>query len=226
MALEQEFAFQSTVGHATTASSKGSAKPILLGGAALAALLGAATAGTGGVATPDLVNTPAFTGSLISISTGRITRDEQEEFLTTKEKIAAIRHYLSLNMTELATVLNVGRPTVYAWATAPAALKSKHRERIDAIYELARYWRSYSSIPMGNLVRESLPGGKTMVDLLSADELSAETAQKGMLQIKEKQEQIDKPLSVAQIAARAGIKLASRPRGNWKSASELESLQD
>ncbi len=218
----QEHAFPKSIIYTTAASSKSPTAPILLGSTALAALLGVAAAGTGGVATPNATSMNAFTGSAVSVSAGRIERDEQEEFLTTKEKVSAIRHYLSLNMTELAAVLNVGRPTVYAWATAPAAPKSKHRDRVDAIYELARCWRSQSSTPMGSLVRELLPGGKTMVDLLSADELSSETAQKGMLQIKEKQEQIAKPLSLAQIAAGAGIKLASRPRENWKSASEID----
>jgi len=195
---------------------------MLVGSTALAALLGVAAAGTGGVATPDAMVSNALTGSVVRVSSGRIMRDEQEVFLTTKEKIAGIRHYLSLNMTELAAVLNVGRPTAYAWASASAALRPKHRDRVDAIYELARNWRIVSSAPMGLLVRESLAGGKTMIDLLSAEDLDVGTVQKAMSQIKEQQDRIEKPLSATQIATKAGFKLASRPRANWRSVGELE----
>jgi hypothetical protein len=206
----------------TTASSRTSSKPILLSSAALATLLGAAAVGTGGIVGPDAMVTNAYTGSVVCVSASRITRDELEVFLTTKEKIAGIRHYLSLNMTELAAVLNVGRPTVYAWASVSAAPSPKHRDRIGAIYELARYWRSLSSVPMELLARESMPGGKTMIDLLSVENVDIETVRKAMLQIKEKQDQVEKPASVTTLAAKAGVKLASRPRSNWKSAGELE----
>lgn len=222
MAAEQEYAVPVSMEHATTTSSKSQTKPVLLGSTALAALLGVAAVGTGGISTPDAMVTNTFTGSVVSVSAGHITRDEQEVFFTAKEKVAGIRHYLSLNMTELAAVLNVGRPTVYAWASVSAAVKPKHRYRVDAIYELARYWRSLSSVPMGLLVRESLPGGRSMIDLLSAEDLNVETVQKAMLQIKEQQDRIEKPLSATQIAAKAGFKLASRPRANWRSVGELE----
>src|SRR5215469_4903510 len=148
----------------TTPSLKNQLPAVMFNQPVLAAILSAAVAGTGGFANAQAVALQTFTGATPRAFSIHIGRDDEEGILNTQEKLAGIRRYLSLNATELAKVLNVGRPTVYSWATAPVAMHSKHRERIEAIYQLGRQWRALSSDPMGNSVREPLSNGRTMVD--------------------------------------------------------------
>jgi len=188
----------------------------------LAAILSAAVAGTGGFANAQAVALQTFTGATPRAFSIHIGRDDEEGILNTQEKLAGIRRYLSLNATELAKVLNVGRPTVYSWATAPVAMHSKHRERIEAIYQLGRQWRALSSDPMGNSVREPLSNGRTMVDLLSADKLDSVGITKAMLQVRDRDSRAQKRLSVTEIARRSGMQPPSRPRRNWRSSGDLD----
>ena len=212
------YASISTCECGTTSSSTVQIVPILLNGAALAALLGASAVGTGGVASLQTLATKTLTGSIRVVA----VRDEQESYLNTQEKIAGIRHYLSLNTTQLAEVLNVRRPTVYQWAAVPGVpLKSKHRDRLDAIYNAARAWRMLSPVPMGSLVQEPLADGRSVYDLLCEDSLDSKIIHNAMLQAKEQQDRIQKRLTVAEVAARAGVKLASGPRTNWRSGMDI-----
>jgi len=193
---------------------------ITLNSALLAAVL---TVGTGGIAHLQTVRVQTFTGPVARDCYVHVSQNEEESVLDTQEKIAGIRRYLSLNMTDLAKVLRVGRPTVYSWATAPTTLRSAHRERIDAVYAISRDWRSLSSDPMGRLVREpSLGNGRTMIDLLSVDKLDSTAIHNGMLQMQERQGRLERRLTVAEAAEKAGIKLVSRPRRNWRSRGDFD----
>jgi len=206
----------------TTPYSKTQAPPRVLSSALLAAILSAAAAGTGGVARPHALTTQTFTGPVAPVCSVNLRQDEEGCLLGIQEKIAAIKHYLSLNMTDLAAVLKVGRPTVYTWATAPVTVKSRHRERVDALYEIARDWRALSSTPMGRILREPLADRATMIDLLSADKLAGAALSNAMLQAKEMQDRTEKRLTVTEVAKKAGVKLAFRPRRNWRSSGDLD----
>ncbi len=206
----------------TSPSSRGHCVPIVVSAAALGACLAAAAVGTGGIANARVLTAQNFTGSVGTVYPAYTLRNNEPSLLTAREKIAGIKHYLSLNVTELAMVLKVARPTVYAWASTPAVPSARHRERLDAIYEIARYWRTLSNSSMGSLVREPLAGGMTVVDLLSREALDSNAAFAAMRTVKEHQSRSVRRLTVAQIADRAGVKLASRPRTNWRSSAELD----
>jgi hypothetical protein len=191
-----------------------------LNSALLAAIL---TVGTGGIANLQTVRAQTFTGPIARDCYVHVSQNEEESVLDTQEKIAGIRRYLSLNMTDLAKVMRVGRPTVYSWATTPTTLRSAHRERMDAVYAIAREWRSLSSDPMGRMVREpNLGNGRTMIDLLSVDKLDSTAIHNGMRQIQERQGRLERRLTVAEAAEKAGVQLASRPRRNWRSRGDLD----
>lgn len=179
------------------------------------------TVGTGGVANPQEANLHTFTGPISHICSFHVSQSEEERLLDAQEKITGIRHYLSLNMTDLARVLKVGRPTVYSWATTTVTLHNAHRQRIDAVYAIAREWRALSSKPMGSLVRQPFEDGRTMIDLLSPQELDAKAIRAGMQLIQEQQGRFDKRFTVAEAAKKAGVQLASRPRRNWRSSGEV-----
>ena len=86
------------------------------------------------------------------------------------EKLARIRANLSLNVSELARVLKVKRPTIYAWMRDDAAiLRSENRLRIDRLHSLARRWEARSKLPIEGLVRETNEAGESLVSLLEAN---------------------------------------------------------
>lgn len=204
----------------TAPSSKTHASPLILNGAVLAALLSAA--GTGGVANAQALPIHTLTAPVPYACSVNIRNDEAQNLLGVQEKMAGIRHYLSLNVTDLAGILKVGRPTVYSWATFPVTIKSKHRERLDAVYVLARDWRTLSNIPMGRLVREPIVNGITIIDLLSRDNIDNAMVRDAMQRIKELQDRTEKRLTVAEVGRKAGIQVASRPRTNWRSSIDLD----
>lgn len=81
-----------------------------------------------------------------------------------------IKNTFSLNVSELAEVLDVSRPTVYAWAEGSNADET-NRQRLAALKELAQEWESLCSEPLGTLLREQSESGARILDLLKAPEL-------------------------------------------------------
>jgi transcriptional regulator with XRE-family HTH domain len=182
------------------------------------------TVGTGGIATPDALPTQNFTGSIATVCpVGHLQRDTQDFLLGVQEKIAGIRQYLSLTMTDLAAVLQVGRPTAYAWVGgAVAAVQNKHRARLDHVYKLAREWREISSRPLDRVVSEPLGGGVKLIDLLTADDLDDAAIRNAFAEVKILQDRAARRLTVREVAAKTGVKLATRSRRNWPSSGDID----
>jgi len=84
------------------------------------------------------------------------------------EMLGRVRHYFSLNTTELAAVLGVGRPTVYAWMQG-GPIRPGNRERLAAVYRIARSWWQRNKQPLGSLLQLKGVNGRSVLDLLSAD---------------------------------------------------------
>lgn len=84
--------------------------------------------------------------------------------------LALIRAALSLNTAELARILMVTRPTIYAWSEGSAEAKLAKRARISSIRALAVEWERLSSHTLGTQVREPSADGRSLVDLLSEEE--------------------------------------------------------
>jgi transcriptional regulator with XRE-family HTH domain len=87
------------------------------------------------------------------------------------ERIAAIRHHLSLTITDLGKVLRVERPTVYAWIAEASKPHDQNLIRISRIYDLARTWRSLSTKPLGELLRQPVKG-VSMLEMLTNEDLA------------------------------------------------------
>lgn len=148
------------------------AQASLVAAAAAAAL--SMIVGTGGAMTEAAV-AQMKSGSSLSLRWQHSGRgeeggaDEGAQFLDVSERAIQIRHYLSLNMTELAAVLRVERPTVYAWLAGRARPQAANLERLGRVHQLARTWRTLTARPLGALVREPLHDGRSLVDKLSAE---------------------------------------------------------
>ena len=98
-------------------------------------------------------------------------RTEQERIRDVPEALGAVRHYLSLNTTELARVLGVSRPTVYSWAEN-GPIKPENRKRLEKLWRITQEWRSISEKPAGTLVRDPGPDGQSLLALLEADPIN------------------------------------------------------
>jgi hypothetical protein len=110
---------------------------------------------------------------------------------------------------EAARVLRVQRPTIYAWQDGKAPAASKHLERLRAVFDLAREWRQMSLDAVGNHRKEPVgPDGRTLVDLLSADEIERPHVIETLCRIYEAMERshAQRPASGAELAKRLGFK--------------------
>jgi len=103
-----------------------------------------------------------------------ISYEDQPDACLRQDEVEAalgyIKNTLSLNVSELAEVLAVSRPTVYAWAEGGNADEPK-RQRLAALKELAQEWESMCSEPLGTLLRDRSNSGTRVIDLLKLPEL-------------------------------------------------------
>jgi DNA-binding XRE family transcriptional regulator len=84
-------------------------------------------------------------------------------------KLARIRANLSLKVAELARILRVERPTIYAWMRdASIALRTENGERLDRLEEVALAWERLSKLPVGSLVRQRSDSRESVASLLEA----------------------------------------------------------
>ncbi len=73
--------------------------------------------------------------------------------LDTSDAVATIRAALSLQVKELAAVLGVKRPTIYAWLRGEAKPQPQNRTRIAHLLKFAKDWNAISKMPVGASVR-------------------------------------------------------------------------
>ena len=89
------------------------------------------------------------------------------------EMISFIRSAFSLNITQLASALQITRVTVYDWLKLEGAsgLKEESRRRLNNVYQIAKFWRSMQPIS-GNYLQEFIePLGKTIEEILQETNL-------------------------------------------------------
>ncbi len=141
--------------------------------------LAGVTIGTGGSLTVpswfDLSRRACAT--TVSYEVGRfrdITAVPSEDLLSTQEKLAAIQHYFSLNVKELADVLRVSRPTVYSWLRTEQETQPGNLIRIAELYKLTQLWQTISIKPIGNWIRTPVIDGRSLVQLFSDEHINKE----------------------------------------------------
>lgn len=78
--------------------------------------------------------------------------------------MAAIRSDLRLNLTDMAKILRVRRPTLYAWMRGENKPRAYRMDRMRVVYEVAMEWRLLSSMPFGEATETQ--EGRDLVKLL------------------------------------------------------------
>lgn len=91
--------------------------------------------------------------------------------LSYTETIAGIRSAMSLQIKELAEILQVKRPTVYSWIKDEVEPSASNRQRLQQVYRIASQWMRRCRLPADRLVRTAATDGHSVLDLLKADEI-------------------------------------------------------
>jgi DNA-binding XRE family transcriptional regulator len=180
-------------------------------------------AGTGGVANPQTINR-AQCGP-ISVRVMDISQEgaPADRLLDIQEKLAGIRRYLSMNVTNMAKTLRVARPTVYSWLRDEPSLRGNHLLRLEALYKIARGWRKISSQPVGEFLAQPLPSGESLLALLSAKTLNEAEIQDAFVQIHKTVSRSLGRESIVDVARTRGFKpVAVRPASHWSSNEDVD----
>jgi hypothetical protein len=118
-----------------------------------------------------------------------------------------IRQALSLNITELAGILRVARPALYAWIQGRSQPHKNNWKRIDDVYELALDWRQMSVEPTGDLSKSRFGAQGSFVGALRENHLNSAQLHGMMLGMKAEL------VRRAPVEADAMIALLSSDRG-------------
>lgn len=168
--------------------------------------------GTGGTMTMEMLDVKPPTGSAIifRLPSACKRRQAQTPFLLPQEQLAAIRRYLSLNVSDLAKVLRVERPTVYSWLKGEALPRSANIDRIGTIYSIAREWRQMSATPVRGMLNTRYDDNVPLLALLSEETIDEATTRQSLARLRIALERVPVRKSVTEIAKERGIRLPVR----------------
>lgn len=92
------------------------------------------------------------------------------------EHVANIRDVLAINMSELASILGVTRPTAYAWLEGQKP-KSEAVNYIQQLSKTADKINQANIIQLDQLIRRPVLNGRSLLDLIKANEDPSEILQ-------------------------------------------------
>lgn len=145
---------------------------------------GLVMAGTGGLINPayaaNMLNAP--TGTRVFVMTARDRTDRHDEAKSPATIVGDIKAAFGLNVTQLARILQVERPTIYQWMDEDQnpRIQPRNRERLLTIQMFAEEWNRISSQPANKLFETLSFEGKTLMDLLGNNTLDKPTIRSAM----------------------------------------------
>ncbi len=130
-------------------------------------------AGTGGLMTVDsaikMSEYCCVNSSLIHIEGSRST-NKKIDTRSTAEHITNIRDALAINMSDLAAVFAVTRPTVYAWLEGQQEPKPEAMKRIQQLSSIADEFGQANIKRLDKLLQRPILDGRSLLDILKANE--------------------------------------------------------
>ena len=121
-------------------------------------------AGSGGTVIPivALANFRwADSGGNVSVSV--------ESPLSADQQLAYIRRELGISITDLAELLEVARPTIYAWMQGVEP-RGEHHERLRRVAQLASEVEASGLVDVGRFLKRPLQDGATLLGLMKAEQ--------------------------------------------------------
>ena len=107
------------------------------------------------------------------------------QLLHVKEKVVALKDRLGFNISEIAAILQVGRPTVYEWLeTKTPKLRKNNKKRLDEIYKICQKWDKTNLGRLGTCLRKTVCEGKSLFDLLASDKINHNLVNKTIISLK------------------------------------------
>lgn len=97
------------------------------------------------------------------------SRTKQIDMRSPAEHVANIRDVFAINMSDLASVLGVTRPTVYAWLTGQEP-KEEAVKRIQQLSRAADKFDQANISRLDKLVHRPILNGRSLLDILKSDE--------------------------------------------------------
>lgn len=97
--------------------------------------------------------------------------------VTPAEMVKAVRNVFLLTVRDAALVLKVSRPTIYQWeglSDIEQIRAYKDRERLKALYRMSQDWERRGRLT-GRWTNETLPSGKSVMDLLTEESIDEAT---------------------------------------------------
>jgi hypothetical protein len=187
-------------------------------GGVLAAFL---IAGTGG--SISSASTLAVAQTMDSSGTGSMCRieyvsksrreDEEERIAGSAEGLPTIQHHLSLNLSDLASVLRVSRPTIYAWLREESSPQAHNVSRMRLLFRVAKMWSGLWPRPLRSHLRTAVVEGQSVFDLLSQERIDRELVRRALAtcsRMMGEEAARPRPRSVAEISAQYGLR--SQPK--------------
>ncbi len=189
-------------------------------GAARALIVLTLSVGTGGYVTPALAMAQTKSSSpAMEWPTGALEAEGEIAATSPSEQVMLVRTWLSLNVADAARVLQVQRPTIYAWTSGRAFPSQEHRQRIAAVYKLAGFWRERSAEPVGRRLRQPVVAGRSLFELLSGTTIDAAAVVRAVTLLTQSAP-TEQPLSAADVAKAHGF--SARPERQQRRAIEHE----
>jgi hypothetical protein len=88
-------------------------------------------------------------------------------------QINALKKHIGFNMSEIAAILKVGRPTVYEWLEAETPkLRENNRKRLDELYGVYEKWAETGLGRLDAYLRKTIIDNKSLFDLLSCKKIN------------------------------------------------------
>lgn len=81
-------------------------------------------------------------------------------------KLIKLRNCIGLNITELANILSVKRPTIYEWLEKDGNPSVKNKKRLDKLYSLLDPLISQNASEFKKYLHNEMPSGEKLYDLL------------------------------------------------------------
>lgn len=101
--------------------------------------------------------------------------DVQEEQISESSTISVdamttqIKDLFGVNVSDLAKVIGVSRPTAYKYLSEEGPTDTAIIERIHKMHELAELWGSLTTRPISRELKRSYPDSPSLIDIISAD---------------------------------------------------------
>lgn len=121
--------------------------------------------------------------------------------MSVNQQVAYMRSVLGVSITDLAELLDVARPTVYAWMQG-AEPRGEHLDRLKRLERQAREVEAYGLAGLGKLLKRPLNTGYTLLDAIKNDQpLGAALAELATVARMEEQQRMSRKGSRLSIAA-------------------------